>query len=169
PVLYLIFEKRFGKAAVIKPLSLILLVVGACICAPSAKGQDSTGMGRKISLSRAIEEASTKNLEIKSGVYQIDVQKALLGTARDLAKTDISWMGGQYNSRKFDNQFNLNQTLPHPGVTARRRALLSEQVNGIQTRLEVTKNELVRQVKSTYYSLLLVEKQRDLLQQERLR
>jgi cobalt-zinc-cadmium resistance protein CzcA len=169
PVLYLIFEKRFGKAALIKPVSLILLAAVASICAPSAKAQDSTGSVRKISLSTAIEEASAKNLEIKSGVYQIDVQRALLGTARDLAKTDVSWMGGQYNSRKFDNQFNVNQTLSHPGVTAKRRALLSEQVNGIQTRLEVTKNELVRQVKSTYYSLLLIEKQRDLLLQERLR
>jgi cobalt-zinc-cadmium resistance protein CzcA len=169
PVLYLIFEKRFGKTALIKPVSLILLAAVASICAPSAKAQDSTGSARKISLSTAIEEASVKNLEIKSGVYQIDAQKALLGTARDLAKTDVSWTGGQYNSRKFDNQFNLNQTLPHPGVTAKRRALLSEQVNGFQTRLEVTKNELVRQVKSTYYSLLLIEKQRDLLLQERSR
>jgi cobalt-zinc-cadmium resistance protein CzcA len=169
PVLYLISEKRFGSKPAIKPIGLILMILGGSILAPSANAQDSVNTNRRISLNQAIGEATTKNLEIKSGIYQIDLQKVLLGTAADIAKTDFSWMGGQYNSRKFDNQFNLSQSLPNPRLVSRRKELLSEQVGGAQTRQEMTKMELIRQVKSTYYSLILIVNRQDLLLQERVR
>lgn len=168
PVLYLIIEKRFAAKSVIKPLSLILFVLVGLYSSKSM-AQDTTLVSRKISLTQAIQEGTAKNLEIKSGIYQIDYQKALTGTARDIAKTEVSWMGGQYNSKRFDNQFNISQTLAHPRVASRRRDLLSEQVNGIHLRIEVTKAELIRQIKNTYYTLILIASKQELLSQESIR
>ncbi|MCE6991051.1 CusA/CzcA family heavy metal efflux RND transporter [Dyadobacter sp. CY323] len=168
PVLYLIVEKRFGSKLNVKPFGLLLLISGGSLLASNSKAQDATNI-RKINLSQAIEEAISKNRQIKSGVYQVDFQKALQGTALDLGKTEFSWMGGQYNSKKFDNQFNVSQTFTHPKVTAKRKELLSEQVNGAQARMEVTKAELIRQIKSTYYTWVLADRKRDLLFQENVR
>lgn len=169
PVLYLIFEKRFAAKSVIKPMSLLLLALGIGAISSKSAAQDTTAVSRKISLNQAIGEGTAKNLEIKSGIYQIDYQKALIGTALDVSKTEISWMGGQYNSKRFDNQFNISQTLAHPKVASRRRDLLSEQVNAVHARIEVTKAELIRQIKNTYYSLILVESKQNLLLQENIR
>lgn len=169
PVLYLIVEKHFGGAA-FKPAAALLLVFAACtFAAPSAQAQDSVIVGRKISLEAAVNEAIVKNLQVKGGIYQIDYQRALLGSSAEIAKTDISWMGGQYNSNRFDNQFNISQTLPHPKVVTRRRELLSAQINGVQARLEVTRAELIRQVKANYYQQVLLKQQQQMLTAEGLR
>ncbi|TLV02210.1 CusA/CzcA family heavy metal efflux RND transporter [Dyadobacter luticola] len=168
PVLYLMIEKRFAPA-VAKSLVVLALISAATMVSPQVKAQNLAPAARKISLEQAIKEAVTKNLSLKSGGYQVDYQKALTGTAVDLAKTEISWMGGQYNSRKFDNQLNASQAFQHPKVAARRRELLSEQVNGAQAGADLTKAGLVRKVKSVYYQLLAVSEKQKLLEEENLR
>ncbi|MEO6287599.1 MAG: CusA/CzcA family heavy metal efflux RND transporter [Dyadobacter sp.] len=169
PVLYLIFEKRFATRVTIKPLTLLFIVLGGAAFTPNVLGQTTDTTIRKISLAQAIEEGMAKNLEVKSGIYQVDYQNGLVGTAVDLPKTELSWMGGQYNSKRFDNQVNISQLLPHPKVGARRKELLTEQVKGAQAKAEVTKAELIRQIKSVYYNLILVGQKQDLLAQESAR
>ena len=162
PVLYLMFERVKGLS--VKTLCISALIFSSVLSSPDVQAQNI--VARKIDLNQAISEAFARNLEMKSGIYQIEYQKALLKTANDMAKTDFSWMGGQYNSQKFDNQFNISQTLHHPKVVSKRKELLSEQVNGVQAKLEVTKAELAREVKSIYYGLLLMNEKRELLAQE---
>lgn len=169
PVLYLIIEKRFGGAAMKQAGALLLVFAAISFSGSAAQAQDSTLSSRKISLETAIKEATEKNLEVKAGIYQIDYQRSLIGTSVEIAKTDISWMGGQYNSNRFDNQFNISQNLPHPKVATKRKALLSAQINGAQARLEVTKAELVRQIKSNYYQQVRFKQQQQLLIAEGLR
>jgi cobalt-zinc-cadmium resistance protein CzcA len=169
PVLYLIFEKRFAAKTTLNSMIGLLLISAGVVVTPNVQAQNKATLIRKISLEKAIEEGTTKNLEIKSGLYQIDHQKAMVGTAVELPKTEVSWMGGQYNSKRFDNQFNVTQVFPHPRVGAKRRELLSEQVKGAEAKTEVTKAELVRQVKSVYYRLLLAAERQDLLMQEIVR
>ena len=169
PVLYLMTEKKFAKKA-LKAVAIFLLISTATIFIPSKTvAQETAETVRTITLAQAIEEATGKNLEVKAGIYQIDYQNILQKTAVELPKTDISWMGGQYNSTRFDNNFTISQSLPHPKVARKRRELLSEQVSGVQTRLEMTKATLIKQIKSTYYSLILINKKQDLLQLESVR
>jgi cobalt-zinc-cadmium resistance protein CzcA len=170
PVLYLIVERRFGRKIAVKPLGVLLMVSAAASLFPNeSAAQDSPVQTRKITLKQAIAEATEKNLEVKSGVYRIDYQKALQGTAVDMPKTELSWMGGQYNSKRFDNNFTLSQALAHPGVNNRRRELLSQQVTGAESQLEVTKASLVKEVKTVYYNLMLIGEKQKLLDQENVR
>ncbi|WP_439557445.1 CusA/CzcA family heavy metal efflux RND transporter [Dyadobacter sp.] len=147
PVLYLIIETRFGKKRSSKPLVILLLSVFAV---STANAQDSTGT-RKLTLPQAIEEAVSKNPEIKSGQFLVGYQEEISGTATEIPKTELSWMGGQYNSRKFDNHFTLSQSLPNPAVSKKRKALFAEQVNAARASVEVTRAELVKSVKQIYY------------------
>jgi cobalt-zinc-cadmium resistance protein CzcA len=166
PVLYVLTEKQFALNRVVK--SLLLMVLFSAGISMQSVGQTTASASplRRVSLEQAISEATTRNPEIKAGVYRVDYQQALTGTAADIAKTDVSWMGGQYNSRKFDNQFNLSQTFRHPKVAGRRRELLAAEVSGAQARLEWSKAELIREVKRTYYRLILVDEQEELLSEE---
>ncbi|NIJ52846.1 CusA/CzcA family heavy metal efflux RND transporter [Dyadobacter arcticus] len=166
PILYVMVEKRFASGGVLKSLILLLLVSVATMWSSGAEAQDTLSKSRRISLETAIHEALAKNPEVESGTYQIDYQKALTGTAADLGKTNFSWMGGQFNSKRFDNNFSLSQTLPHPKAISKKRELLTAQSNGVQARLEVTKAELVREVKITYYDLMLASEKHKLLLQE---
>jgi cobalt-zinc-cadmium resistance protein CzcA len=165
PVLYLQIEKRFrikpGKPAI---LAVILLFSGAVL--PRKAPAQNLTPARKISLQQAIDEAVQKNLSVKSGLYQIDYHKALLKTATDNPKTEVTWIGGQYNSTRFDNNLTVTQKLPNPVVSSRRSALLREQMAGSESRLLVTRAELVREVKSVYYRWMLLDGREKLLTEE---
>ncbi len=115
---------------------------------------------------QAVTLALNNNLNVKAGLYEIDVQKALQRTASDVGKTSIGWMGGQYNSIKFDNSFTISQNIPFPLLISRRSEYLSAQTKGTELRLAVTQNELVNQVKSTYEQLVLTKARHQLLQEQ---
>ncbi|MDJ1469174.1 CusA/CzcA family heavy metal efflux RND transporter [Xanthocytophaga flava] len=118
-----------------------------------------------LSLEKAIELALQNNLEVQSGLYEIDAQKMLQRTASDIGKTNINWMGGQYNSVNFDNSFTITQNIPFPLLLSRRANYQEAQTQTVERRLAVTQNALVHQVKSTY-ELLVLAKARHRLYQE---
>ncbi|MCF0073931.1 CusA/CzcA family heavy metal efflux RND transporter [Dyadobacter sp. CY261] len=158
PVWYWIVERRWGGRGAVALLALWLLPAGAHAQPPVSK---------KITLRQAIDEAMSRNPQIKGGLYKIDYHQALTKTAADLAKTEFSWMGGQYNSVKFDNHFLLSQNLPNPVAVTRRKSLLTEEVAGARAEMEVTKAELVRQVKTNYQQQILLKTRHRLLAAER--
>ncbi|MDJ1505996.1 CusA/CzcA family heavy metal efflux RND transporter [Xanthocytophaga agilis] len=118
-----------------------------------------------LSLEKAIMLALQNNLEVQSGLYEIDAQKMLQRTASDIGKTNINWMGGQYNSVNFDNSFTISQNIPFPFLLSRRANYQEAQTQTVERRLAVTQNALVHQVKSTY-ELLVLAKARHRLYQE---
>lgn len=167
PVWYGIVEKRWGsgaggKVAVAVVLMLVMLL-------PARTNAQQVLPSRVITLRQAIDEALERNPVIKGGLYRVGYQQALMKTAADPGKTDLVWMGGQYNSVKFDNHFLLTQNLPNPIAVAKRKSLQSEEINGAQAEMEVTKAELVRQVKVNYQQQILLKSRRKLLAGELLR
>jgi cobalt-zinc-cadmium resistance protein CzcA len=166
PVLYLVIETRFSRVLNPKILSVIVLLT---LFSAGANAQEHAVSLKKLSLQEAMQEAVSKNPEMSAGRFSVDYQTEMLGTAAEIARTELSWMGGQYNSRKFDNQFNVSQNLPNPTVVRKRKSLLSEQVRVAEARQEVTRSELVRRVKSTYYLQLYTKTRQKLLVQEQQR
>ncbi len=164
PALYLLVEKRFGKKNPGKTLVVFLLTAIGVPFAASA--QELTPPTRRVTLEEALGTGLANNLEVKSGVYRVDYRQALLGTGTEIPKTDIIWTGGQYNSYRFDNSFNLTQMLPHPRVGKARRQLLDEQVSGARLSVEVTRAALTRDIRNTYYGLRLLDRREELLRQE---
>lgn len=164
PVLYWLTETRFNKKMSINALILCILLSAPTF--NSALAQDKYRPAKQLSLTDAMQQGIAQNPEIRSGTFLVDYQKAMLGTAVEIPKTELTWMGGQYNSSKFDNHFLLSQSLPNPGVAKKRRELLSAQVDGAQARQEITKAELIRRIKSVYYQQLFVKSSLQLLVQE---
>ena len=167
PVWYGIVEKRWGsgrggKMAVSAAAMLLMLLPGR------SNAQQELPI-RKVTLRQAIDEALERNQVIKGDLYRVGYRQALKKTAADPGKTNLVWMGGQYNSIRFDNHFLLSQNLPNPVTVAKRKSLLSEELNGAKTEMEVTKAELVKQVKVNYQDQILLKSRQKLLAAELLR
>lgn len=168
PVWYGIVEKRWGSGRGGK-MAAAAAVIALVMLLPDRASAQQTSPTRKITLRQAVDEALGRNPLIKGDLYRIGYQQALMKTAGDPGKTDLAWMGGQYNSVKFDNHFLLSQNLPNPASVGKRKALLSEEVNGVKAAMEVTKAELVKEVKINYQQQVLLKSRQKLLDAELLR
>lgn len=162
PVWYAIVEQRWcARPGWVAGLLLCcLLPAGAHAQQPGAK---------KVSLLQAITEALERNPSLKGDRYRIDYQQALGKTAADWAKTDFAWMGGQYNSSRFDHHFLLSQNIPNPVTVAKRKLLLAAEVAGAQAAMALSEAELVRTVKVNFEQQVLLKSKLKLLNAERER
>jgi cobalt-zinc-cadmium resistance protein CzcA len=166
PILFIMVENWFANRKRVH-LPVIFILIGFVSLWPATSARAQTSIERRISLSEALREANERNFEIKSGDYKIAYQKAMQGTAFDSPKTDVTWMGGQYNSRRFDHNISISQVFSHPKVIAKKRELLTEQVSGTQVKLNMIRNQINREVKQIYYSLVVTIQREHLLEQER--
>ena len=108
PVLYLMVEKRFGKAVSPKAAALVAGLFLTFGLPNEIRAQRQDSPLRPLTLREAIQEAERLNPAVRSDAYRVEYQEALLGTARQLSKTDLTWQGGQYNSGRFDNSFSAH-------------------------------------------------------------
>jgi cobalt-zinc-cadmium resistance protein CzcA len=167
PILYVLIEKQLKPGSFKSSLAIIFVV--ASLIPVRSFSQDMNSSARKVTLEQALQEANEKNPSIKSGSYQIEYQRALLKTATEFQKTEINLMAGQYNSVRFDNHFAVSQKLPNPAVSRKRSALFNEQLAGSESMLQITKAELLREVKLIFYNWLLLHERQKLLVEEEKR
>jgi cobalt-zinc-cadmium resistance protein CzcA len=167
PVLYMMIEKRFNSKGMVKVVTMLTALLMVLAAPQRSIGQEAAA--RTMSLEQVLQQGTDKNLMIKAGLYQVDYQNALLKSAAEISKTELNWMGGQYNSLAFDNNLTLTQKLPNPVASKRRAALLSEQLTGSRSRLLITKAELTREIKMVYYQMLLQHHRQKLLDEEAAR
>jgi len=106
PVLYTLFEGGFGRIKP-KPGILASLLVGLCVFSGMAQAQ--APIIKTLTLDQALQEATTRNGQLKVAGYQITVQQALRRSAYDIGRVSLNATLGQYNSRKFDNNLTATQ------------------------------------------------------------
>lgn len=127
----------------------------------SAFGQQS------LTQQQAVQAALDNNLMVKAGEYQVAGQKELKQTAFDLGKTNVTWMHGQFNSVLDDNNYTITQSIPFPTVMSSQAKLANAQIATAETQLTLTKNELVKSVRSVYSHLAyLLALHNELIQQD---
>lgn len=165
PVLYSIFmqkkkiKKRKGSQNSISFMFLLiaicLLLIGTGLPAIS-NAQQPAQQPLQLTIHEAISLALKNNQSVKSAEYFVQQQQALKKTAVDLNKTSF-----QYN---FDNTaFNGNQSIgvqqsfSLPVVYNRNGRLLNEQVILSEKSLNISKADLVRNVKIAYYQFIYGE------------
>lgn len=162
PILYQMTEERsFPKIAGAKFLVLALVLTSL-----AAFPLSSTAQTQKVNLKAAIEKAKENNLSIQASTQQTASQEALRKTAREVPKSTVSWMAGQYNSYHFDNHYLVDQTVPFPTVFKKRTDLLDAEVTGSKNLTEHRKNTLERDVKQTYYNWLFLNAQLQVFQEQ---
>lgn len=120
-----------------------------------------------LTLDQMIQAALEKNERVQASSIEIDYQKQVKRASAEIGPANVVYMRGQINSY-VTSDFNLSivQNVPFPTVITTQRALAGQQVIGSQFQKVVVENELVYQVKQTYYNLKYLEAREDLLQQE---
>ncbi len=126
------------------------------------------GFGQQsLSENEAINAALKNNLMVKSGEYSVAYERQLKAAAFDLGRTSVNWMHGQYNSILKDNNYTISQTIPFPSEIVSKAKLANAQIEGAAIQLTMTKNELVKAVRSLYHQLAFLNTlNRELFQQD---
>lgn len=163
PCLYMVFEKigskRKGKGGTAAGVAIAVLL----LCSPVLLQAQQTP---PLTLPQAIETAIKNNASIKSSRLMVDRDKLLQRTATDLGKTTITAQYGQANTVKWDNHFGLSQGIPNPALFKNQRRLADAQIKSSELNVAVSENELVYQVRLTWYRLAYLQALRKQLQSQ---
>ncbi len=161
PILYIWFEKWFmykSKAAATVTVTIILLC-----------GTITMDGQAQYSLEEAIQYAKTNNPQMKTGLYQIQIEETLRGASYTFPKTSFDIEYGQYNSKSFDNSIGITQSIPNPQNKNAGRTLADANIQSARLSLAVTENDLLYEVRSIWYELAyLLEKRRFLVSRDSL-
>lgn len=122
---------------------------------------------RAITLQECIDYGLAHNENLRSAELGVAYQKEFKKGATEVPKLAVQFMQGQFNSvYKYDNSLQLIQQIPFPGVFAAHSSLVNELIKCAKYKVAFTRLELIRQIKSTYYSLQFQNSLNSLLQQE---
>jgi cobalt-zinc-cadmium resistance protein CzcA len=125
------------------------------------------GQGLAISLDDAIKFAMEKNPAIQAQVLETERVAALRRTMVDLPKTDVTLLYGQYNSvEKQDNNITISQSIPFPTAFGRQKSLNDALNASAVIKENITRNELVLQVKEVFNRLLYLKARKKILSQQ---
>lgn len=160
PVLYTFFEKMKVKTAATVATPLL---IGAMLLAGINNTQAQT---TPLTLEKATEMALQNNYAIKSAGLEIQYNQKIKRTSTEIPKTNIVYMGGQYNSYYNDNNITVSQNIPFPTLFTAQSALGKSMVRGSELKKAANENELVYQVRQVYYQLTYQYAWRELLLQQ---
>lgn len=154
PVLYILFQKRTPREKRIdfNPIVLILTILSGLMVVPQKADAQETAM-RVLSLSQVIQLSTDNNLNVRSAVLGVEIQKALKSSSWDVGKTDVGFEYGQLNSFNKDNGVTISQSFAFPTVYSNLHKLSRANIKSSEIDLSVTKNEITNQVKSTWWQL----------------
>lgn len=164
PILYYYFERGIK----VKPVAATAVFVLGFLFFSTSEVMAQENAIPIQSIEEAIQMAVANNPGLKAADLQTQQERTLKGTSWNLPKTNLSVTHGQYNSvYNNDNQYNISQSLAFPTVYANQNQLAKARIEASEWMRTATKNELVLQVKATWYMLWLEKsKQRLLLEQD---
>lgn len=114
----------------------------------------SSAQERAVTLQECISLALENNLDVKAGRISVDKARDLQGTAFDIDRTSLTLSQDPTSGGNPDNGISLSQSFEFPTVYAARRKYLKAETAVAQSTLELTRNEVVKNVSSCYYALL---------------
>ncbi len=109
---------------------------------------------RALDLQQCIARALQGNLWVAGAQKAVEKSQTLQKTAFDLESTSISFSQDLTTGGNPDNGITVGQSFSMPSVYAARKRSLRAQTAVEQANKAVVESEVVRQVTSTYYSLL---------------
>jgi cobalt-zinc-cadmium resistance protein CzcA len=169
PILYSLFERKAvekeakaanapGPASSAKVATMLIFL--------SLATNSWAQVPQPLTLNQAIQQATSSNGQLQTANLGVLQQQALRRTAYDAGRLSATLMLGQYNSRRFDNNLTVTQTIPNPTLMRRLAQLNDQTVSARQAGVAVTQNDIQYEVKSTYYTLNYLYQKRTLFQQQ---
>lgn len=150
PLLYIIFNSKtnFRRKVRAKPVAIILLLL------LSGLGFNANAQSKKIiGIEEAINIALQNNGGIKAKDLELKSTQSLKKTAGELPKLDLNAQLGQYNSTRFDQSFQVAQTIPFPTLFGAKKELINAEVKSKELQSEITIVQLKSQVRTYYYQI----------------
>ncbi len=150
PLLYIIFNSKFNirKKGKMKPITTLLLLLFS-VFSFNANAQTKKILG----VDEAINLALQNNGQIKAKDFEIKSAESLKRTSGELPKLDFNAQLGQYNSKEFDQSFQVAQTIPFPTLFGAKKQLINAEVKGKELQSEITVLELKNQVRTYFYQI----------------
>lgn len=162
PLLYIIFNSKINlkRKFKVKPIATIIVLLLSLVgFTANAQTKDLSGVDEAISI------ALQNNQSIKASDLEIEASKVLKKTAGELPKLDFNAQLGQYNSTKFDQSFQVAQTIPFPSLFGAKKQLINAEIKGKEIQKSLSVLELKNQVRTYYYQILYLQHNQKQLQQ----
>jgi cobalt-zinc-cadmium resistance protein CzcA len=163
PLLYIIFNTKITlkPKSAMKTLTIFLVLFFGVLQIGNAQPPENK---KAITIDEAIEIALKNNNELKAKNLDIQAKQSLRKTANELPKLDFNAQLGQYNSIRFDNAFQLSQTIPFPTLFGARKGLINAEIKSKQFQQQITVNDLKNKIRSYYYQLMYLQNNETKLQ-----
>lgn len=148
PLLYIIFNSKIKTHFKMKSFTTILVLFLSSI------GFTLNAQEKKVlEVEEAIEVALQNNGTIKAKNLELQSSQSLIKTAGEIPKLDFNTQLGQYSSEKFDQSFQISQTIPFPTLFGAKKELLQAQVKSKELQIELSEIELKNQVRTYFYQI----------------
>jgi len=156
PILYWYFEKniKLSKHGITTALLLLLTL--------TVNAQNSN----TLNLQQAIDLGLKNNQLLSAGELEIKMQSQLTGTAFDIPKTNIEGMFGQYNTKAFDQNYDISQTFS-PFLYGARKEVLINNLKGSQLKLEQSKREIIYLIRQNWNTIIYLNRMNQSLNKQR--
>ncbi|MEQ6118871.1 CusA/CzcA family heavy metal efflux RND transporter [Reichenbachiella sp. MALMAid0571] len=146
PILYSFLE-NFKLKQSKKALTLALIFTAAL-------GQQGFAQTKTIGMDEAVELAFQNHPSMKIAALEIEKQQQLEKATFNPGKTSISYGRGEFNAKTGDSQWQVSQDIRFPSVYSSQKKLEKSKTNLSEEFLNISKNELERQVRTKYVELL---------------
>ncbi len=153
PALYVLWSRWMRRFS---PPAAAALLIALWMNAGNASAQTT------LTLEQALERARTTHPSVQAANAGVQQAESLMGTANELPPLEAELELGQINAKFFDSRLFVRQGFYLPAVYRSRRELLQQQKRLSETEVRQLERELARQVKSAYYTLLVLEEKRRL-------
>ncbi|MCB9064691.1 MAG: CusA/CzcA family heavy metal efflux RND transporter [Chitinophagales bacterium] len=163
PVLYNWLENRKNNKHKNSPRAIVIVACILSTSIPFSASAQEKSVREITSVKEAIEVAIKNNGNIKAAETDIQIQEQKKKVAFDVAKTQLGFQYGQYNSFENDLSFNVVQNFDFPSVYINQHALAKKRIEKSNISLNVEKNELKKEIRKTWYTLAYLREQQKLL------
>ncbi|MBK9731076.1 MAG: CusA/CzcA family heavy metal efflux RND transporter [Chitinophagaceae bacterium] len=159
PVLYSLFHKEGKRMFQPKNLTLGLMMLLTLLFPSKLSAQQLTTASsllpeKSITLQQAIELALQQQPSIKGAQLVVQQQEVLRKTNFTLDPLNITYQGGQINSKVNDYNVSAATGIQFPTVYARQSQLQNQNIQFSQQQLNVAVSEVKKQVAAVYYQVL---------------
>ncbi len=145
-------------------LAVCLRTTAQHIAQPSLAANELTTY--RISLQQCIDKAAQANLTVQAARKGAERSQALVGTAWDIEKTELTLGQDPTSGGSPDNALSLSQTMEFPTVYAARRRQLKAEAKAAQSEANVVRNKVCNQAASLYCELLFQGERLRILQRQ---
>jgi cobalt-zinc-cadmium resistance protein CzcA len=160
PLLYIIFNSKISlkRNSKMKPVTTVLVFLLLSIQYSNAQTTS-----QQLSVEDAVSIALKNSTKLKANDLSVLAAKSLSKSAKEIPKTNFNVQLGQYNSKRFDNAFEITQTIPFPSLFAAKKGVIKAEVVSKELMKQVTQNEIKAQVQTYYYQLLFLQNNKNKL------